>query len=719
MENHEEVYKFTAKDLSDSLKPIHFVGHESIMRPFGFTIKLVLSIERPPLDIAKAIGKECEFSIRKSGKEIGDSWWTVQGLIDSISQVKKSDTVWHYYEVNVIPRLGALAQQRRTRVFQNQTLEAIVSKILKEADITGVTWDIDAKGAAAKLQARQHVVQYEETDLEFITRLCARFGVWYFFSFSDSTKLIFTDVSTTFPLIEGEIPFQPSGETKDSVSPDWHQQEVVTSFRETRSMTPAKATVRGWKPDLPDQIPEGTFEGKDLPAPKFEYYVHSAQVPERSEPGSMDVYKGQPDSTHLARQRVEQFTCQHYLSSGTSDVRSLRAGTVLTIKDRIDGKTERWLVLSVSHHGSQSLGHGGGDGAGKFYRNTFTAIPKNDKIPYRPEERPWPKIPGLLTALVESEGGAADQYANLDTQGRYHVRLAADRENSGTAKASLPVRMMSPYTGKEWGFHLPLHHGAEVLLSHVDGDPDRPVIAGAVPNAATPQVVQSANQSQSRLLTAGNNELTLDDKQGSELIYLHAEKDHETVVENDEQRKIGHNQAQWVANSQTLYVGLPVPGIGKPSAPNPLQGMTDKVHSAAPSAGVYSQLEFVALGSAKIVGGFYQIAVGGAMNTTVGLAKTEQVGLFHHSTVLGYRVVEVGKDFSVSVKGEHKEIAEKDRKIETKKKLLIEAGDEIVIKVGKAKITMKKDGEISIEGKELNIKTTADTIIKSKNVKQN
>ena len=129
--------------------------------------------------------------------------------------------------------------------------------------------------------------------------------------------------------------------------------------------------------------------------------------------------------------------------------------------------------------------------------------------------------------------------------------------------------------------------------------------------------------------------------------------------------------------------------------------------------------EFVMLGSVLAVGGFYQIAVGAAMNTTVVGAKTEQVGLYHHSTVLGYRKIEVGKDFTVSVKGEHSEIAEKDRKIETKQHLVIDAAESITLRVGKSKFTMNKAGEIVIEGKELNIKTTADTVIKAKNVKTN
>lgn len=700
-----------------TLRPVSFTGHEQVMEPFWFALDVVQPAAQPTLDLAKAIGSQASFSICAANAARAEIWLPIHGIVGQISHVGTGDD-WHHYQVLIVPKLKLLSLVRHSRVFRDQKLQDIVDKVLLEAEVPAAKWALS--GAAAKLGPRPYVVQHDETDLEFISRLCARFGVWYFFAFEKgSTDLLFTDVGTSFPLVEGNIPYQPEASTGGRPAADWHRQEVIKEFSETRTLVPFKVAVRGWKSDQPQDAPEGEHQNKDIANSAFNEYLFGSQAPERSGPGTADVYAGQPDCTQLARQAVEEHAVRHRLCTGGGEVRSLRAGMVLGMTQRVAAKPDQWVVLSVNHEGAQGAGRGAGSDGKLFYRNQFTAIPKNDKLPYRPAERPWPKIPGFLTAQVESSGGSGDPYANLDDQGRYHVRLAADRENKGDAKASLPVRMMSPSTGQEWGFHLPLHHGAEVMLAHVDGDPDRPVIAGAVPNITTPQVVTLDNQTQSRWKTAGNNELVFEDKKDSELVYLHAQKDRETVVENDESRKIVNNQSQWVGNGQFLAVGLPVPDIGSPSAPNPLQGMVDQRHQAAPSPGKFGQLEFVLIGSAKVVGGFYQIAVGGAMNTTVGLAKTEQVGAFHHSTVLGYRKIEVGKDFSVSVKGEHSEIAEKDRKIETKKKLLIEAADEIVIKVGKSKITMKKDGVIAIEGKSLDVKTTGDTVIKAKNILQN
>ena len=60
------------------------------------------------------------------------------------------------------------------------------------------------------------------------------------------------------------------------------------------------------------------------------------------------------------------------------------------------------------------------------------------------------------------------------------------------AKHSSWLRMAQPYAGENHGMHFPLHKGTEVLLTFIDGDPDRPIVQGAVPNAETSSPVTSA-----------------------------------------------------------------------------------------------------------------------------------------------------------------------------------------------------------------------------------
>jgi type VI secretion system secreted protein VgrG len=122
-----------------------------------------------------------------------------------------------------------------------------------------------------------------------------------------------------------------------------------------------------------------------------------------------------------------------------------------------------------------------------------------------------------FTGEVETTGG---DYAFIDDQGRYRVRLPFDLGEAGKGQASHAVRMMQPYAGNKFGFHFPLHAGTEVTLACVNGDLDRPVIHGALPNAETPSPVTADNPTQNILRTWGENELLMEDRKGEERIDL-------------------------------------------------------------------------------------------------------------------------------------------------------------------------------------------------------
>jgi len=154
-----------------------------------------------------------------------------------------------------------------------------------------------------------------------------------------------------------------------------------------------------------------------------------------------------------------------------------------------------------------------------WYRNTFTVLPA--EVQFRPERKtPKARFNGVLNAKIDAAGSG--QYAELDEQGRYKIILPFDTSGRKDGKASAWVRMMQPYAGSGHGMHFPLHKGTEVLLSFIDGDPDRPIIAGAVTNPETPSLVNADNQTKSRLVSASGNEFHMEDQAGKERILLNS-----------------------------------------------------------------------------------------------------------------------------------------------------------------------------------------------------
>jgi type VI secretion system secreted protein VgrG len=124
----------------------------------------------------------------------------------------------------------------------------------------------------------------------------------------------------------------------------------------------------------------------------------------------------------------------------------------------------------------------------------------------------------MLNAVVDAGGDG--KYAEIDDQGRYKVKLPFDCSDKKDGKASRWIRMAQPYAGANMGMHFPLHKGTEVLLTFIDGDPDRPIISSAVPNPATGSPVRGANQTQSAIHTGGGIRMVFEDNDGSQRLHM-------------------------------------------------------------------------------------------------------------------------------------------------------------------------------------------------------
>ena len=147
---------------------------------------------------------------------------------------------------------------------------------------------------------------------------------------------------------------------------------------------------------------------------------------------------------------------------------------------------------------------------GHTYVCEFTAIPFS--VTYRPPRTVrWPRIEGLVNAIVDGDSGNRSTAAPLDDAGRYRVLLPFDEAAADGGRASRLVRRVQPSAGAGYGMHFPLHIGTEVAVGHVNGDPDRPMIVGAVPNASTQSPVSGANAPQSRISTGSGLVFELDD----------------------------------------------------------------------------------------------------------------------------------------------------------------------------------------------------------------
>jgi type VI secretion system secreted protein VgrG len=515
--------------------------------------------------------------------------------------------------------------------------------------------DQQLRGTCAK---RPYTVQWRESDLALIDRLLEHEGIAWFHAHDGD--LVLCDHPDGFPRRKRPIPLRPAAEgTLPTVTPQ--REPVITTLVRRLRLANREAEVHDWNWRTPDHDLRHAHRVADDPvAPRSDWAEHHAD---------------RHGANRLARLRAEELASARHACHGAGDHPALAPGLVIDLQG--DGRRHGWLITSVSHEATQRLELGAGDAEATIYRNAFTC--HDASKPWRPPRvTPRPVIPGVITAHIDGLPG--DPYAQPDERGCYRVKLALDRSDRGNGRASLPVRAASPSQGDDHGFHLPLHRGSDVLLYHINGDPDRPVIAGCVPDPANPPVVTDDNRQQSRWKSKGENELIFDDTVLGQQVILRAAKHRRAEVKGDDDVQVAGNRTEAVAGSLTRSVGGD-------------QNITI----------TRSSTETVVAAKAVTVGGGLQVSVAGA--------KAEQVGGVKSVTIAGAHTVMVGADASSTVAGDQTENTAGGRQLRAKKVTVL-VMDELSVTVGLAGLTLKKNGEIVLKGTKITIDGSSKVVVK-------
>ena len=511
-----QVMSFNSDAVSDGdLEITQLAGSEELNKPYVFDLAFVSA--KPDIDLAAVLKKPAWIGIKQGVKLAGSderasTTLKIHGVIESFEQTGKELDLYHYSAV-LVPKLKRLALTHQSRVFQEIKIPDMVKSICQEHGV-----EIDLGKLSDDYKAREYIVQYEESDLDFIHRWMEHEGiVYYFIQEDDHETLVLADAPEGYGSMAGESKFKyrPMSKEKsrteaadsESAAEDWFKEEVITGINVKYSQLPKEVILRDYSWEDPTLDLECKADvDSDGVGTVYRYNSH---------------YKLKADGERLAGLRADELISRKMVFTGTSDSRGFRAGMKFTVEEhfRSDFNME-YVVTSVSHAASQSVSLGQSGGShGASYFNTFVAVPKT-KI-YRPSQvTPWPRIKGVMHAKVDG-ADASTPYAQIDGHGRYKVRMPLDRGGSQDGSASKYVRKSEPYAGPNQGMHFPLLKNSEVMLTYVDGDPDRPVIAGAMYNGDNNSVVKQGNNTQNALYTPGGSGLVLDDTVDKCYINLH------------------------------------------------------------------------------------------------------------------------------------------------------------------------------------------------------
>ncbi|NWK80086.1 type VI secretion system Vgr family protein [Aquitalea sp. LB_tupeE] len=398
------------------------------------------------------------------------------------------------YTFDIGPRLALLQDSRTTRLFQNMTVAQVIEALLRKHGLDGSDFRFNLTGAQASYE---HLTQFRETDLAFLTRLAAHVGIFYQFAQSGDGKEVIRFGNDLEHYSRGLLLNIPLHEQAGLESVGT---EAVTAFSIRHSPMLHSTRRRNFNDMAASQLPDGSagFAG-EVPAAHGEDYDWG------------DDNRDDAESIQLAQMRHQLSLSRQCCASGDSNVSLLRPGEVLKLDHAFADAPHGWLISAVTHSGSRD----------SAYRNSFHAIPA-DRV-WRPALPPKPRIHGTLPAMVVSPGNNSYQYPFLDEHGRYRVRFLFDLDSWSPGGDSRAVRLAKPFAGRQFGFHMPIHPGTIVHLAFSDGDPDQPYIAAISHDSERPDPITSQWHSRNVIRTKANNKLRMEDLQGKEHIKLASE----------------------------------------------------------------------------------------------------------------------------------------------------------------------------------------------------
>ncbi|MDF2867611.1 MAG: vgrG2 [Gammaproteobacteria bacterium] len=522
----------------DALILTAFSGREAISQLFQFELDMFSS--NTQLNAKELVGKSISFLVRGKNEQP----YYFNGLVVQLNAGAIDMHGLRAYRATVVPWLWLLTRTSNCRIFQNKSVPEIIEAIFKDYDLQ----DYETIGIKNNYAKREYCVQYQESDFNFISRLLEQEGIFYYFRHQQGKHiLVLADQNTTFKDgVVNELYYAPDSYPEPHVMTWQHNYEFCIgryAQADYNFETPAANLLA--TTDTLVSLPNNS---------KYERYVY---------PGN---YKTSTEGEAYTKIRIEQEEVGFNQIHATSNAMGLACGTKFKLHWQDCPQEQANYVITSIEHSATDASHLAGQTLNRAYHNQFRCIPA--EVTFRPSmSTPVPHIVGAQTALVV---GAEDEEIYTDKYGRLKVQFYWDREGKKNEQSSCWVRVAQQWAGNHWGQLFLPRVGQEVVVNFLEGNPDRPVIVGSVYNAGQmPPYDLPTNRWQSGIKTQSEqgststfNELRFDDKKDKEEIYLHAQRDYRSEIEQDQKETIKndhtlaveHDQKITITNDHTLAV---------------------------------------------------------------------------------------------------------------------------------------------------------------------
>ncbi|EEW1292919.1 type VI secretion system Vgr family protein [Escherichia coli] len=513
-------YHLIIPSCSSPLDVEHFSGREEMSQTYYYIINFTSTDN--DLDAGLLLRKSATFTMGTGGLKEQVSQKVVHGVITDFRRISGSADQAKY-QVILEPFIKLLDRQHRShRFFVNKSVPEVVTEVLQEHGLKGWEFEFRLKKTYPK---REQINQYQESDLQFIQRLLAEVGIFYFFTLQPDTQtevVHFGDSQAALTFDKTLAINSPSGMNDNRADSVW-------GLNVTHNVAEASVTTKAYNhreaqyllQSAPADMTHGDGDGINY-GEVYHYHFRHLERGDKIDPV--------PETANFyARLGHERYLAEQVRITGNSTDATLAPAQVLTITDSLPPTLPALLrnpvlLTCVGFSASRK----------DALQVVLKGVPYSEVICWRPPLLPRPKVTGTMTARVTS-AKEGDIYAWQDASGMYRVKFDADRDDKNPGQESMPVRLAKPYSGDAYGFHFPLIQGTEVAIAFEEGDPDRPYIAHALHDSRHVDHVTDKNGTRNVIRTPANNKLRMEDKRGEEHIKISTEFGGKT------QLNLGHN----------------------------------------------------------------------------------------------------------------------------------------------------------------------------------
>ena len=513
----------------DAFAVVSFHLNQSLSSLFSLVVSLV-SQQFVSLEFQQMLAKMAFLRLWQGD----DVQRRVKGMVTWF-ELGENDKNQMLYSMKVCPPLWRTGLRQNFRIFQNEDIESILGTILQENGVT--EW---SPLFSEPHPSREFCVQYGETDYDFLCRMAAEEGIFFYEEHAQKStdqSLVLCDTVRYLPE-SFEIPWNPNTRTEVSTL-------CISQFRYSAQIRPSSVVTKDYTFKRPGWAGRFDQEGQYQDYQRTQYEVYDY-------PGRFKGAHGQ----NFARWQMDGWRNNAETARGMSRSPEIWPGRRIVLTGHPQANLNReWQVVASELHGEQPQAVPGRQGAGTALENHFAVIPADRT--WRPQPLLKPLVDGPQSAVVT---GPAGEEIFCDEHGRVRVKFNWDRYNPADQDSSCWIRVAQAWAGTGFG-HLAIQRvGQEVIVDFLNGDPDQPIIMGrtyhqenrtpgSLPGTKTQMTIRSKTYKGS-----GFNELKFDDATGKEQVYIHAQKNMNTEVLNNRTTDVINNHAETIGNNQMIAV---------------------------------------------------------------------------------------------------------------------------------------------------------------------